>query len=152
MKSTSKTLGFMELSDLALKQETAAKEGRKALLEENHEEFCKKYVQVLKALGECTGRDIDESDTENDEHIPNEIPAAVSGGKEIEDWDSLKSDLIKRLESFESKSVEECIDKARGQSLFGKPVEVTLAGVAEKASNFDFDGAIAELNEIGGKA
>ena len=44
------------------------------------------------------------------------------------------------------------MEKVSGQKLNGESIEKALAEVLEKASNFDFEGAIESLDKIGGDA
>ena len=50
------------------------------------------------------------------------------------------------------KALEDCIEKVQGQNLQGVNIEDALADVMQKASNFDFEGAIESLDKIGGDA
>ena len=144
IKSTSKTLGAIGLSNLALTQEIASKEEKEDLVSDNHEEFCKEYSRILELLrAYLKGDEKEEAAAEEDPSI--EISADF-------DWNKLKADLIESLEAFEAGSFEEKLKSAKGQLVDGKPVEELLGGVLELANNFEFDKAIAELNDIGGKA
>ena len=146
IKSTSKTLGAVKLSELALTQEMAAKEGKEDVISSNHEEFIASYKNILGQIEACLGA---EEDTKAEESDPENRKGS---GDEIENWDELRNKMKTALESFETKAFEDCLDAVRGQKLEGKPIENVLADVLQKANNFDFDGAIAMLEEIGGKA
>ena len=75
-----------------------------------------------------------------------------SKASDIEDWNALRTELIECLETFETRAFTECLEKYRGRTLNGKPLADVLSGVERKAQAFDFEGAIAELNVIGGDA
>lgn len=143
IKSTSKTLGAIALSNLALTQEIASKEEKEDLVRDNHEDFCREYSKILELLRAYLKED-------DKEDAPEEAPAKEPSADF--DWNSLKADLLESLEAFEEGSFEEKLERAKGQTVDGKPVEELLAGVLELANNFEFDKAIAELNDIGGKA
>ena len=143
IKSTSKTLGAIALSNLALTQEIASKEEKEDLVRDNHEDFCREYSKILELLRAYLKED-------DKEDAPEEAPA--KGAPADFDWNSLKADLLESLEAFEAGSFEEKLKSAKGQLIDGKPIEEKLAEVLELANNFEFDKAIAELNDIGGKA
>lgn len=147
VKSTSKTLGAADLSETALVQEMAAKDGDEEAVRANHQEFIDKYAKILSQIEACLRDDEANSEDEASEDISVSTPA---GGKDIENWDELKKKMKTCLESFETNSFEECLDSVKGRKLGGKPIETVLSDVLEKASNFDFEGAIATLDEIGG--
>ncbi len=144
IKSTSKTLGALHLSDLAYAQEMAAKEEKEDVISENHKEFHTEYLRVLSMLGNLRNKDAEE-DAEAAESV-------ATGELSQSDWESLKAELRACLESYETGSFEERLQRSEGQTLNGKPVTEVLSEVLKKASNFDFDGAIAVLDEIGGPA
>ena len=142
IKSTSKTLGALHLSELAFAQEMASKEENTGLVLANHAEFSDEYGRVLKLLRSYLGEE---------EGAPQgEAPA--EDAKELADWEGVKSELLEHLKSFEATAFEDRVKALRGHLLNGVPIEEALASVAKKASNFDFEGAIAALNEIGGQA
>ena len=147
VKSTSKTLGAADLSETALVQEMAAKDGDEEAVRANHQEFIDKYAKILSQIEACLRDDEANSENEASGEISVSTPA---GGKDIENWDELKKKMKTCLESFETNSFEECLDSVKGRKLGGKPIETVLSDVLEKASNFDFEGAIATLDEIGG--
>ena len=69
---------------------------------------------------------------------------------EINDWPAIKEKMLESLGAYEVKAFEDCLTEVKGLKLDDKAIEEVLSGVLEKANNFDFDGAIAELKEIGG--
>ena len=148
IKSTSRTLGATKLSELALVQEVAAKDSKKDTIRDNHDEFLEMYGQIVDKFASVTGRDSSKevSDTEKKD--------IVAGGKEIDEteWTELKARIEQCLSSYEADSAEECMATVEGRLLYGKPATEVLNKVLERASNFEFDEAIAELNKIGGKA
>ena len=150
VKSTSKTLGALELSELALGQEMAAKDENLELVKEKHEEFIKAYADVLSKFksvlpgaGEAAAEEKKPAKSKK---------KSKQEGTEIADWPSLKSEIRASLEAFEVKALEDCIEKVQGQNLQGVSIEDALADVMQKASNFDFEGAIESLDKIGGDA
>ena len=97
VKSTSKTLGALHLSDLAFAQEMAAKEERQDDVKAQHEEFKDEYSKVLKMLGEFVGL---ETPAEEGESTKSEEDRAPSPGvnldfsKDIGDWMAIKEKLL----------------------------------------------------------
>ena len=161
IKSTSKTLGAMELSDIAFIQEKAAKDKDVELIKGNHEAFITAYREMLDNLtAVISGGDAAQDEAESKAEAAADVPAkakakdeaTTEAGAEIADWNSLKEEIRASLESFETKALEDCIDKVRGQKLNGENIEDALSEVVQKASNFDFEGAIESLNKIGGEA
>ena len=142
IKSTSKTLGAIHLSELALSQETAAKEGLEEIVNQAHENFISEYRGILDSLSAALGKG----------GTPKKIKKASAGMREIENWGELREELEQCLASYETRVFEECLGKMKGQTLGGRPLDEVLSGVLKKAQGFDFDGAIAELKGIGGTA
>lgn len=141
IKSTSKTLGATSLSEMALVQEMAAKDEDGDAIRSNHEEFSAAYKKVLDQLDAVLGND------DSKEYVESRSEA---GSGEISNWDEVKEKMKASLESFETKAFEECLDSVRGQKLGGEPVEKVLEEVLQKVSGFDYEGAAAELEKIGG--
>ena len=146
IKSTSRTLGALDLSDLALAQEMAAKEENLEAVRQKHEPFSLEYHRVLTMLSGYAGVGIDES------ALPKVSEGDRGAGAGTSEWGALKEDLLRSLEAYEMKAYEDCLEKAEGISLGGVPLKDALAEVTLKASEFDFDGAVAALREIGGQA
>ena len=150
IKSTSKTLGALELSDLALGQEMAAKDNNIDLVGDKHEEFIKAYKDMLEQLKSVISGGDDEGEPAKKK--AEKPKKKTKDGKDDVDWGKLKEEVRANLEAFEIKALEETIEKVSGQKLNGESIETVLAEVLEKASNFDFEGAIESLDKIGGDA
>ena len=151
IKSTSKTLGALELSELALGQEMAAKEENLDLVSEKHEEFLKAYADILGKL-RLVLPGAEQEPAAKDNKKSKSKKKSKSEASEIENWEQLKKDIAASLEAYEIKAFEDCIEKVRGQKLNGEKIEDALSEVLTKASNFDFDGALESLEKIGGDA
>ena len=145
VKSTSKTLGALELSDLALGQEMAAKGEDEETVRSNHETFLAEYHRVLFVLSGSPEGEVPDVD-------PGLSWADAPGSAEIADWPAVKAELMRCLKSYEMNAFEECLNGVKGQTLNGKPIEDVLSGVIQKASEFDFEGAAGNLSVIGGVA
>jgi|GEM_PF-2028508 len=150
IKSTSKTLGAIRLSNLALDQEMAAKDGNSDGVRKLHDELLEEYEKVLDQFDACLGDGSADRHEEDEEGAKARASSSTDG--EIGDWDALKVKLRACLDSFEAKALEDSVNEVAGQSLGGRPIEEVLSGVLEKAQSFDFEGAIEELENIGGKA
>ena len=144
IKSTSKTLGAIKLSNLALDQERAAKDDDKEAVKRLHDEFMDEYKSILDQLDGCLREDVDNEITDE--------RSAPTGDDEVKDWADLKEELRGCLESFEAQALEDRVKEIGDKSLDGRPIKAVLSSVIEKAQAFDFEGAIDELDNIGGKA
>ena len=141
VKSTSKTIGALLLSELAFKEETAAKNEDEKIITEYHESFMKEYERVLLTL------------RGNPKIMRNKTEHAVAE-KLIEmqedEWKIIKAELLKSFDSFEAAPLEEAMKAYAGYSLYGKPFSEVLKGVAQTAEEFDFEEAARQLERIGG--
>ena len=167
IKSTSKTLGADELSELAYEQEMAGKEENEDIIMLHHDAFSKEYDRMLDMLSRYLNpgsaepkakKSAAKTKTKAKTKSKAETKAGGTAKKtkskasDIEDWNALRTELIECLETFETRAFTECLEKYRGRTLNGKPLADVLSGVERKAQAFDFEGAIAELNVIGGDA
>lgn len=144
VKGTSRTLGVIPLSEMALEQETAAKEERAGDLREHHDSFMQEFDKVLNMLADYFGEEAQTFSSEEQE------AAETQPGPEVSNWEELKSRLLDCLEAYEGRAFEETLATVKGHSLQGRPIMETLAGVREKVAAFDFEGAAECLEEIGG--
>lgn len=146
IKSTSKTLGALKLSELAMAQEEDAREGNEDELMKRHDEFLSEYCSILKQLSEYTG-------TERTEVVVEEVIREDADEENREsDLDKMKRELRECLEAFEPRAFEEYMEKIKDLSIDGRPAVELLEEVSKKVSDYDFEGAIDELKEIGGMA
>lgn len=161
IKSTSKTLGANELSELAYEQEMAGKEENEDIIMMHHDAFSKEYDRMLDMLNRYLNPGSAEPEAKKSAAKTKSKAETKAGGtakktkskaSDIDDWNALRTELIKCLETFETRAFTECLEKYRGRTLNGKPLTGVLSGVERKAQAFDFEGAIAELNVIGGDA
>ncbi len=140
IKGTSRTLGLVSLADKAFEQERAAKAERAGGVREHHDSFVVEFSQILNILGSYFGEEpLPETETKQTE----------KGGPEIQNWTELKARLADCLKSFEGKAFEQTLASVKSQNLNGKPVMETLATVRKRVAAFDFEGALACLEEIG---
>lgn len=167
IKSTSKTLGANELSELAFTQEMAGKEENEDIIMMHHDAFSKEYDRMLKMLNKYLKggsaepklkKSKDEAKSDDSKKKAKAKAdakakaAATTRTRDVDDWNAIRSELIECLEKFETRAFTECLDKYHERTLNGKPLADVLSGVERKAQAFDFEGAIAELNVIGGDA
>ena len=170
IKSTSKTLGANGLAELAFTQEMAGKEENEDIILMHHDQFAEEYDRMLKMLDNYLdgGEEKPEADKTKDKDKRKGSTKAKtkekagekgkdkakdkSGRKEVEDWDALRAELTDCLERFEATAFTEGLDKYSDRTLDGRLLTDVLSGVEKKAQSFDFEGAIAELNVIGGEA
>ena len=141
IKSTSKTLGAMKLSDIAYKEEQAAKAEDAITINQYHLSFLREYRRILDVMENNPGIARNEQDTTKGE---------LSVMSE-EEWKVVLSDLRKKIESYESNAVEDYIEKYKDTSLRDRPFGEVLKPVSEHIADLDFDGALSELEKIGGE-
>ena len=151
LKSSSKTIGATELSDVAYTEEMAAKGNDEATIHRHHKQMMELYRGVLAQL-RANPRIFDPSDAaeEAQGESAQEAPAPTRlTSLDITEWKKIAADLRGLLETFESDAVEDYLDKHADRSYKGKPLRELLEPVMAKVDDFDFPGAIDELEAIG---
>lgn len=141
LKSTSKTLGALELSNLAFTEETAAKAEDEATIHEHHQEMLDEYERVLQVFR--SNPKIFEEKKEPEKPRRRE-------SLDITEWLSLYNDLQVLLKTYEADAVLDHIAKYEDRTHKGKDLRDLLAPMLAKLDEFDFDGALAELEALGG--
>ncbi len=152
LKSSSKTIGASKLAEIAYTEEMAAKAEDVDTIEAHHEALLAEYKRVLGVL--AANPEIAEDPTR---HMVAEAQQkgkkAASGNLtslDITEWDKLKAELTQLLETFEGDAVEQFLQDYQGRSYKGVEVSELLSGVMAKVEEFDFAGALEELETIGG--
>lgn len=140
IKSTSRTIGAMKLSEIAFKEEMAAKAADESVINQYHQALLSEYERVLGVLQ--SNPEIVRPQEITDE--ANLIPL------EEEEWLRVRTELSRSLESFEAGAFEEAFDRYRGYSLDGMPFAERLKEVSDKVDEFAFDEAARLLDRIGG--
>lgn len=134
LKSSSKTMGVMEVSELAKEQEFAAKEGNYAKIDEDHETLFSLYDEMSKKIlaalsGEApsggTGASVDK--------------AALVGKL---------TQLVEYLEMFEAMKAEEIVDELLGCTLPDESSKEQLKTMKSQISDFDMRGASKIAGEM----
>ncbi len=141
LKSTSKTIGATKLSDIAFKEEIASKDGDVKTIDQYHDAMLKEYRRVLDVLH--ANPRIGHADV----HAPEE---AGGSGLELK-WEDVYRELSERLQTFESRSIEEYIRQNQDAMLDGRTLGEATEQLLAHVEEFDFEGAIAELEKIGGE-
>ena len=142
IKSTSKTLGAMKLSELAFKEEQAAKENDENTVKQYHPSFTSEYARVLDTLRNNPVIGAEDEDVYDDTHIP----------LMEKEWDELKNALLQRLKTYEADQALSLIEDNRSRSLGGVPFKDALKDVIKKINEFEFDEAARVLDRTGGDA
>ena len=140
IKSTSKTIGATKLSEIAYKEEMAAKASDESVINQYHQAMLGEYERVLNVL--AANPEIKKTVVEAD-------PSSLVPIEESE-WKRIKADLQKSLETFEAGAFEETVDRYRAYLLEGVPFAERLKEVREKVDEFEFDEAARILDRIGG--
>ena len=141
IKSTSKTIGALKLSEIAFREEMAAKEADESVISQYHQALLSEYQRVLAVLS--SNPEIVKPQEKSEE--TNLIPL------EEDEWIRVRAELIKSLERFEAGAYEENLDRYRGYSLEGVPFTERLKEVSDQVEEFAFDEAMRLLDRIGGK-
>ncbi len=171
LKSTSKTIGAMELSELAYTEEMAAKNGEVATVRRVHDQMMTEYQRILGVL-KANPRIFPPAEMQDIatgaagkgsvvEGAPAAAPEAASLETEpvkperlesldITEWRKIIVDLRDLLDTYEPTAIEEYIEKRANRSYKGKALPELLEPVLTKVNSFDFVGAIEELESIGG--
>lgn len=136
LKSSSKTMGVMDVSELAKEQEFAAKEGNIAKIDADHER--------LFALYEKRTQDILAA-------LSGEAPAAsVPVGAKIENG-ALKeklANIMEALESFEAVEAEKIVDELLGSALPDASFGERLKEMKSLIADFDMREAAKKAEEL----
>ena len=141
IKSTSKTIGAMKLSDIAYKEEMAAKEEDEATITQYHGAMLDEYRRVLDVLAKNPRIGL--------AHQSVEAPATDLSPVTKTQWKKILSEMKKAIGTFEADAISNTIDKYKNASYQGKAVTEWLQEVADKANAFDFESAGSILSGIG---
>ena len=140
LKSTSKTLGAVELSNLAFTEETAAKAEDEDTINAHHREMLDEYDRIV-AMLQANPQIFEPKKQEK---------TVRRESLDITEWLSLYNDLLVLLKTYETDAVLDHIAKYEDRSHKGKALRDVLAPMLAKLDEFDFDGALVELEKIGG--
>ena len=161
LKSTSKTLGAVGLSDLAWTEEQAGKAADVEKIENNHEALINEYKRVIE-LFESNPKIYEQEETEpagagtqlkdGSTAGADETNPRLDGLTEIsaEQFDDVVVKLSQLLDTFESDKVQSFIEEQSSVSFDGHPLSELFAPVIRAVDNFDFAGALSELHEVVG--
>lgn len=138
IKSTSKTIGAMNLSELAYKEEIASKEENIEVINEYHDSLLKEYKRVLNML-KNNPRIIKEKD-ERQENISKDM--------NLKNFKEFVNDLKDKIDTFETSKIKDVIEKYKNYKYEDKKVEEIIGPIIEKIDNFDFESAKDDLEEI----
>lgn len=150
LKSSSKTIGATALSELAYTEEMAAKGEDEQTIRRHHDQMMAEYRRILGLL-HANPRIFDQTPAMQEaESKPDQPPAQVRlTSLDVTEWRKIVADLRELLATFEADSVEDYVNKYADRSYKGKALPELLAPVMGKVDNFDFTGAIEELDSIG---
>lgn len=139
IKSTSKTIGASDLSEIAFKEEVAAKAEDINTIEQYHETLLKEYSRVLKMI-ENNPMIIKKEDDTNDDS-KNKVMSKKK-------WKEFTTELKDKIDTFETSEIKDVIEKYKHYSFQDKDVEDIIKPILAKIENFDFDDAKKELEVI----
>ena len=139
LKSGSRTIGAMQLSEQAKSLEEAAKAGNKDYLSENHDMLNISYDGAVSLIKSVLGAYEDTAES-----------AAEEESSEEGDWDALLDELRRAIDGFDSDAAQTVMDKAQGLSHDGRPCSEIFKKVFDALKEYDFMAASEALEEIGG--
>ena len=157
LKSSSKTIGAMELSDIAYIEEMAAKNDETATINLHHKQMMDEYKRVVQVLRDnpqiySPPVEAEPAVAEQPEESPEPAPERKENKRltplDVTEWRKIYDDLKQLLNTFEPGSVESYIKEYEDSSYKGKALSELLSPVLKKVNEFDFVGALEELNSI----
>ena len=140
IKSTSKTIGALDLSELAYKEEVASKQEDINTINEYHEALLNEYTRVLEMIGNNPKIIKQEETTEED--------AEDSKDMSLKKFKEFMTELKGRIETFETSSIKEVVEKYKHFKYQDKKLEEIISPIIEKIEDFDFEGAKENLEKI----
>ena len=140
LKSTSKSIGAMRLSEMAYQLELAGKRGDEQFIEENHVVFMDVYREHLKTIGEAL------AELREGESVPEEVVAkTITNAMAI---DNFFDDLKEALSDMNPQKIDDAVANL-GMVAFRNPeCEHVLAIIRRQVENYDFMEARETLEEL----
>ena len=149
LKSSSKTIGAMELSEVAYTEEMAAKEADEATIRRHHDQMMEEYRRILGLLHANPQIFEPEADAPAEAmHEDEEDQPARLTSLDITEWRKISADVRNLLETFEADAVEDYVGALADRSYKGKALPDLLGPIMDKVAQFDFPGAIEELESV----
>ena len=155
LKSTSMSIGAVELSEMAKGLEMAGKSEDEPYIYMNHEMTMAEYASILSVIGANATvfpENAPEKESGTDEKIAENTAEET---KEIvlpeiskEELREKLVELGEELETFEFEGVDKVLNELFGYQYQGQKLEELLLSVKEKADAFDFMGAEEELTAV----
>ena len=154
LKSTSMSIGAVELSEMAKGLEMAGKSEDEPYIYMNHEMTMAEYTSILSVIGanatvypenaakEESGAEEKPSES-TEEAVETSLPEIAK-----EDLCEKLVKLGEELETFEFEGVDKVLSELFGYQYQGQKLEELLLSVKEKADAFDFMGAEEELAAV----
>ena len=154
LKSSSKTIGAMELSEIAYTEEMAAKSEDEAVIRRHHDQMMEEYRRVLGVLHKnpriFSQEEAQAEDASADDGQAGQAAPVRLTSLDITEWRKVAIDLRGLLETFEADAVEDYVNDHADRSYKGKALPELLAPVMDRVSQFDFTGALDELDAVDG--
>lgn len=141
LKSTARQIGANELSELALAQEMAAKEGRTVDIDRGAEDLLLHYERTEQELRGALG--LDEAKTEGSADAQAEISV-----------EALRKELMEAKEYLDTFEVESALERLRPLmdcTLAGEPLAERIGAMVQALEDFDSFSAEERLEELMGQ-
>jgi len=138
IKSTSKTIGALQLSSLAYKEEMASKQLDIETINKYHDSLLTEYKRVLDMLGN------------NPKIIKKKETIKKTEAKELtkKELKEFATKLKDKMDTFETNAINEVINEYKDSTYHSKKIENLIKPVIEKIDSFEFEDAKDILTKI----
>ncbi len=143
LKSTSLSIGAVELSELAKKLELAGKSGDYDTIVKENDALSELYERVI-AEGEKLVNER-KAQTESEDNI---IEDSSAENISVEQLSECICEIEELCSDFDSDGIVEKAKEMSGYALFGKPLKPYFDKIAEYAADFEYDSSLEELNKM----
>ena len=143
LKSTSLSIGAVELSELAKKLELAGKAGDYDTIVKENDALSELYERVIaegeKLVNERKAQAEPEDHSSEDSSVEN-----IS----VEQLNECVSAIEQLCADFDGDGIVEKAKEMSGYALLGKPLKPYFSKIAEYAADFEYDSSLEELNKM----
>lgn len=142
LKSTSLSIGAVELSELAKKLELAGKAGDYDTIVKENDALSGLYERVIAEGEKLVNERKAQAEPEN-----NIVDSSLENVS-VEQLNECISAIEELCADFDSDGIVEKAKEMSGYALFGKPLKPYFDKIAEYAADFEYDSSLEELNKM----